>query len=119
LSEDYISCANEKIQYVRHIPTLWYPAPNSKDPFTIIFSHGNWWDLNAADDYIYRLSQDLDVNILSYDYPGYGIRTDSCNEHGCYNDIYILYKWLITEKKIQPDRIILLGHSLGSGPSII
>jgi abhydrolase domain-containing protein 17 len=38
-------------------------------------------------------------------------------EEGCYSDIETAYNYLINEKHILPEQIVLYGRSLGSGPS--
>jgi hypothetical protein len=39
---------------------------------TILFSHGNAEDLNSAYYWMRKLSRNLDVNVMGYDYTGYG-----------------------------------------------
>jgi pimeloyl-ACP methyl ester carboxylesterase len=39
---------------------------------TILFSHGNAEDLNSAFHWMKKLSKKLDVNVVGYDYTGYG-----------------------------------------------
>ena len=43
---------------------------------TILFSHGNAEDLNSSYWYLERLAKSCDVNVMCYDYTGYG----SCND---------------------------------------
>jgi hypothetical protein len=42
---------------------------------TILFSHGNAEDLNSAYFWMKKLSKDLDVNVIGYDYTSYGYST--------------------------------------------
>ena len=39
---------------------------------TILFSHGNAEDLNTSYWWLERLAKECNVNVLSYDYAGYG-----------------------------------------------
>jgi pimeloyl-ACP methyl ester carboxylesterase len=39
---------------------------------TILLSHGNAEDLNTCFKWMKKLSRDLNVNMIAYDYPGYG-----------------------------------------------
>lgn len=39
---------------------------------TILFSHGNAEDLNTAYSWMKKLSKNLSVNVIGYDYTGYG-----------------------------------------------
>lgn len=85
---------------------------------TVLFSHGNAEDLNSSYWFLQRLSQYCDVNVFCYDYTGYGC----CNkgepsEEDCYADIEAAYEYLLSEKNLNPEQIVLYGRSLGSGPS--
>ena len=85
---------------------------------TILFSHGNAEDLNSSYWFMERVAKGCDVNVMSYDYTGYG----SCNdgepsEEDVYADIEAAYDYLLNEKKLYPEQIVLYGRSLGSGPS--
>ncbi|CAB9504625.1 Protein ABHD17C [Seminavis robusta] len=86
---------------------------------TLLFSHGNAEDLNSSYWYMERIAKTCDVNVMCYDYTGYG----SCNEsdpseEDCYADIDAAYEWLLSEKNLVPEQIVLYGRSLGSGPSV-
>ena len=52
-------------------------------------------------------------NVLTYDYPGFGKSTGSPGEQSCYASADAAYQWLISIKKIPPEKIILMGQSLG------
>lgn len=84
---------------------------------TILFSHGNAEDLGMIYDWFNDLSRVLRVNIMAYDYTGYGKSQGVPNEHSCYANIEAAYLYLITVRKLQPEQIVLYGRSLGSGPS--
>ena len=43
--------------------------------------------------------------------------TMSPTEEGCYHDIEAAYNYLLNERHILPEQIVLYGRSLGSGPS--
>lgn len=44
----------------------------------LLLSHGNAEDLNTAFGFMQRLSLSLDVNVVGYDYSGYGCSTGTC-----------------------------------------
>ena len=54
-----------------------------------------------------------------YEYTGYGLNQESfpCSEQFCYNDADAVYTYVTTELNVPPERIIIFGRSLGSGPS--
>ena len=45
---------------------------------TILYSHGNAEDLNIAFEWMTTLSEELDVNVIGYDYTGYGRNKGVC-----------------------------------------
>ena len=57
--------------------------------------------------------RDLGLNVLIYDYPGYGTSSGSPSEENAYAAIDAAYDYLQTEKDVDPKRIILHGRSLG------
>lgn len=84
----------------------------------MIFSHGNAEDLGMIYDWLLAFSKDLGVNVLAYDYEGYGKATGTPTEKSCYEDIVAAYTYLTREERISPDSIVIYGRSLGSGPSL-
>ena len=53
------------------IPITWLCV--GADRPTLLFSHGNGCDLGHMQETIRRLVKELDVNIIAYDYQGYGL----------------------------------------------
>jgi len=84
---------------------------------TILFSHGNAEDLNTSFSWMKKLSKELKVNMISYDYPGYGESKGVPSEENCYASIDAVFQYLLQEKGLSPHQICLYGRSLGSGPS--
>lgn len=85
---------------------------------TILLSHGNAEDLNSSFWYMERLSKSCDVNVMCYDYTGYGCCNNGVpTEEDCYADIDAVYEYLLTEQNLTPEQIVAYGRSVGSGPS--
>jgi abhydrolase domain-containing protein 17 len=99
------------------IPAFFIERPNAT--VTILFSHGNAEDLGMIYDWFNDLARVLRVNIMAYDYTGYGKPngTGTPSEENCYADIEAAYRYLVEVRRIRPEQIILYGRSLGSGPS--
>ena len=91
--------------------------PNPKAEYTLLYSHGNAEDLGSIEDLLHEL-RDRGWAVFAYDYPGYGTSTGRPTESGCYAAIAAAYSYLTTLKNIPPDKIILYGRSLGTGPSV-
>lgn len=50
---------------------------------TLLYSHGNAEDLNSSYSWMRRLSRDLNVNVIGYDYTGYALSTGMCIQYVC------------------------------------
>lgn len=87
---------------------------------TLIYSHGNASDIGMMRDWVAILSNRLNVNVICYDYTGYGNNGThgKCSEQDCYCDIEAVYDWLTEDLKVPPASIILWGSSIGSGPTV-
>ena len=87
-----------------------------KSNVTIIFSHGNAEDLGMIYEHCVDFTKELAVNLIAYDYEGYGKSSGLPSEIGCYDDIDAAYAFLTDVLHQKPQNIILYGRSLGSGP---
>ena len=58
----------------------------------------------------------VQVNVMGYDYTGYGRSTGTPSEADCYAAIVAAFSWLLQEKDLLPNEVILYGRSIGSGP---
>ncbi len=102
------SAAGEKINAV------YLEQPQA--PFTILFSHGNAEDLGNVVPFM-RQFHELGYSVLMYDYRGYGTSEGRPSEANAKQDIAAAYRWLVEEKGIAPQTIIVQGRSVGGGPS--
>jgi fermentation-respiration switch protein FrsA (DUF1100 family) len=129
-----ISGINYKHKYVTTYKLNQIPIVhinNYPDAHTIIYSHGNATDLGRSIDLLIYMSKTYKVNIIGYEYLGYGkwITSDvnlNCStgnssypsEDGCYESLFTIYEYAINKLKIPNKKIILMGQSLGSGATI-
>ncbi|CAK9172038.1 unnamed protein product [Ilex paraguariensis] len=86
--------------------------------FTLLYSHGNAADLGQMTELFIELRAHLRVNIMSYDYSGYGASTGKPSEFNTYYDIEAVYNCLKSEYGIKQEDVILYGQSVGSGPTL-
>ncbi|CAD5169853.1 uncharacterized protein LOC135612162 isoform X1 [Musa acuminata AAA Group] len=99
----------------RVVATFWrHPLAR----FTLLYSHGNAADLGQMLDLFFELRAHLRVNIMSYDYSGYGASTGKPSEFNTYYDIEAVYDCLKKEYGIKQEDLILYGQSVGSGPTL-
>ncbi|URE19747.1 abhydrolase domain-containing protein [Musa troglodytarum] len=85
---------------------------------TVLYSHGNAADLGRLYDLFVQLKVNLRVNLMGYDYSGYGASTGKPSEYNTYADIEAVYQCLQTEYGISQEDLILYGQSVGSGPTL-
>ncbi|KAH9560979.1 hypothetical protein CY35_06G137900 [Sphagnum magellanicum] len=94
--------------YVKH------PTAN----LTLLYSHGNAADLGQMHELFVELSVHLRINVLGYDYSGYGASTGKPSEPNTYADIEAAYECLERTYGVQEENVVLYGQSVGSGPTL-
>lgn len=103
----------------KKIPAYWWKAKGGETKQTIVYSHGNATDLGGMFEFMQLLHENLqNVNLLFYDYVGYGIAKDYGvpSEAGVYESVEAAI-YFLRELNILPKHVIVFGTSLGSGPS--
>ncbi|XP_028785503.1 alpha/beta hydrolase domain-containing protein 17B-like isoform X2 [Neltuma alba] len=85
---------------------------------TMLYSHGNAADLGQMFELFVELSNKLRLNVMGYDYSGYGRSTGKPTESNTYADIDAAYKCLKEQYGVKDDQLILYGQSVGSGPTL-
>ncbi len=90
---------------------------NQTSRYLVIYSHGNAEDLGVIENLLKGYRQ-AGLNILSYDYPGYGISSGEASEKATYRAIEAVTQFAIERLQFPPENIIFHGRSLGSGPAI-
>ncbi len=90
----------------------WY-IPSSSARATLLFCHGNAGNISHRLESI-QLFNELGLNVLIFDYRGYGKSDGSPSEKGTYQDAQAAWQFLISEKQQAPNEIIVFGRSLGA-----
>ncbi len=89
----------------------WYiPAVNSRG--VLLFFHGNAGNISHRLESI-RIFHELGLDTLIIDYRGYGQSTGETSEQGTYLDAQAAWDYLVNNRGIPADRIIVFGRSLG------
>ena len=91
--------------------------PNADAKFTLLVSHGNAEDL-GDDRYWLEELRSAGFSVLAYDYEGYGTSEGRPSEKRVYQDEQAVYDYLAMNLKTSPDKIIIFGRSVGSGPAV-
>ena len=90
----------------------WFIPANSPTG-TVLFCHGNGGNISYSLDVVETLNK-FNLNVLLFDYRGYGKSEGSPTENGTYTDADTAYRWLIKDKNIPESSIIVMGRSLGA-----
>lgn len=85
---------------------------------TLLYSHGNAADLGQMYELFIELSIHLRLNLMGYDYSGYGQSSGKPSEQNTYADIEAVYRCLTANYGAKDENIILYGQSVGSGPTL-
>lgn len=91
---------------------------NPSASLTMLYSHGNAADLGQMYELFSELSIHLRVNLMGYDYSGYGQSSGKPSEQNTYADIEAAYRCLEERYGAREEDIILYGQSVGSGPTL-
>lgn len=84
----------------------------SKARYTILYCHGNGEDIGDLAEWL-ECYQRCGYNILAFDYRGYGTSVGPCSTTNALADARAAWNYLVNNLHIPPDRIILLGRSVG------
>ena len=94
------------------------PAADSTGLWLLI-CHGNAGNLSDFDRPIhYAGLRQLGLNLLAFDYRGYGESGGTPSEQGLYRDALAAYRYLRESRGIPAERIVIFGHSLGSAVAV-
>jgi len=97
---------------------------DQKSAYTILFSHGNATDMGAMVLMYAIIANRLRVNVVGYDYSGYGPNLlhggQPPMEKQTYKDIQAVYDWILQNKIVSKpgSELVLYGQSIGSGPTV-
>ncbi|HEX6433966.1 MAG TPA: alpha/beta hydrolase [Gemmatimonadales bacterium] len=95
------------------------PAGPDSTGLWLLICHGNAGNLSEFDRPVhYAGLRGLGLNLLAFDYRGYGESEGAPSESGLYKDADAAYRYLRDGRGIPADRIIVFGHSLGSAVAV-
>lgn len=106
--EEVVITASDQVA----LSAWWAPAPAANAP-VILFLPDEVGDLGDRLAWI-RLAVAGGFSVLALDYRGYGDSDGHPSVSGVYRDADAAHRWLGAEKGVEPDRIVILGRSLGA-----
>ena len=95
------------------------PAAAPATDTWMLICHGNRGNIGYRQrPEFYATIRDLGINLLAFDYRGFGESTGTPDEPGLYADATASYEYLTRTLGVPPERVVIFGHSLGSGVAI-
>jgi len=96
----------------------WYTKGAESDlDITLLWYHGNAGNITHRIENMRDLLE-LGVDVFIIDYRGYGRSEGAPDEAGIYKDGVAAYDYLINEKGLTKDNIVLFGRSLGTAVAV-
>ncbi len=98
---------------------VWFMAPLEKERSeppkpspALLFAHGNAELIDDWPAFFIPLTQ-TGVAVLLVEYPGYGRSEGSPSQESIHQTLEAAHQWLASQPQVDPNRIILMGRSLG------
>lgn len=91
--------------------------PNPKAKFTLLYLHGNYEDLGSVSEYLPQFVAQ-GYAVFAFDYRGYGHSQGFASEANAVADAGLALDYLHTKLGVPPERVVIFGYSLGSGPGV-
>jgi fermentation-respiration switch protein FrsA (DUF1100 family) len=110
-----ITAADGVVLHGWFVPAPSPRTPSGAPPFTFLMLHGNAGNISHRLDWAKLFRDRLGVNVFLLDYRGYGRSEGEPSEKGTYLDGEATMAALAARDDVDADRIVLAGHSLGSG----
>ncbi|RMZ71931.1 sugar transporter stl1 [Pyrenophora seminiperda CCB06] len=96
----------------------WSSLCNDPEARLLIYFHGNSATLAQERRTIeyrsYSAGASEKIYVLAFDYRGFGLSEGDPSESGLLDDAEAVVDWALNTSRIPPERIVLLGHSLGT-----
>jgi len=94
------------------VPLSGWFVPSENARGVVLFCHGNAGNISHRLESIMVFNQ-LGLDILIFDYRGYGQSEGKPSENGTYRDAEAAWHYLVEERQVNPSNIIIFGRSLG------
>ncbi|MEL7480429.1 MAG: alpha/beta hydrolase [Pseudomonadota bacterium] len=94
---------------------FYAPAVRPECP-TILFLHNNQGRIDQQNARLNHVTS-LGLGLMMVEWRGYAGASGQPSEEGFHKDARAGWDWLMTQGNLQPDNIIVHGHSIGTGPA--
>ena len=124
---DRVKADRANAEGLKRIHGWWIDSPPSASfggtAKVLLFLHGNAENISGNLDHASKF-QKFGFSVLIVDYRGYGISDGSFSDGGfpteksVYQDVETAWNYLVEERGISPEQIVIYGHSLGGAIAI-
>lgn len=90
-------------------------AEEGRERLTLLWCHGNAEDLAYSYQSFRELHKRLGVDVIAFDYSGYGCSSGKPSESQAYLDVNTVFQHALTTLHVPLNRMVVVGRSLGSG----
>jgi pimeloyl-ACP methyl ester carboxylesterase len=91
--------------------SAWF-VPALDERAVLLLCHGNAGNMSHRLGWIGMMNR-LGFSVMAFDYRGYGDSEGKPTEEGTYRDAEAAWQYLVQTRRIDPNRIIIFGRSLG------
>ena len=113
----FIDKGKNKDDIANYIPCLFIQDYEQSSKFLIYF-HGNSDDIFSSELFCQHLCENLKMNVIIVEYPGYSIyNSEKSAEVMCQDSLYV-YSFVKKKFKANDNDIYIVGRSLGTGPAV-
>ncbi|MFM5388685.1 MARTX multifunctional-autoprocessing repeats-in-toxin holotoxin RtxA [Aeromonas dhakensis] len=90
-------------------------TPQDGKPEVVLFLHGSGSSAEEQADAVRSHYQKQGIDMLAVNLRGYGASDGGPSEQGVYQDARTMFRYLVEERGVAPDKILIHGYSMG-GP---
>lgn len=104
---------------IDYIPCLHLKSTDDKNSNKILlYFHANYEDIGYTYGLMSSIVKSLRVNVLSVEYPGYGVyKSSRCSSDQIIQDANMVFNFLTNIMNIPENNILVMGRCIGSGPA--
>jgi fermentation-respiration switch protein FrsA (DUF1100 family) len=113
---DRIGLAYESVELVTEDGVRldgWFVPASGDARGALLFFHGNAGNISHRLDSL-KIFHDLGLDVLIFDYRGYGRSEGAVSEQGTYLDAEAAWRYLTDVRRVPEESIVLFGRSLGA-----
>lgn len=95
----------------------WFLPASREAAGTLVFLHGNAENISTHLGAVYWLPEE-GFNVFLLDYRGFGRSRGKPNLDGVHRDAAAALRYVVSRKDVDPDRLVILGQSIGGAIAI-